>query len=154
MSHKYNNIEYEELLAAHLDTSIKQQAWTTTKEPVTAPLPKPRGFRDSNDIMDDEADATEDFREKVSQIKTGLGDPYDPNVESLPKLAAYHSSFAEVETYCAEIFEGASAFLECSGFQDAETLELLNRARDGQNIQYPAARRIGLIGDSGVVSRY
>lgn len=153
MSHEHNDLAYKELLAAQLDASVKQKAYTITKEPTTAPLCTARDPDDSNDIMTDEADATEDFREKISKIKNGLGDRYDPSVESLPKLAAYHPSFAKVETYCTEIFEGASTLLKGSGFQDTETLELLKRARDGQNIQYPAARRIGLIGDSGVVSR-
>lgn len=76
--------------------------------------------------------------------------PYSSNIEALPRLAALHPSFAIVEKRYEHLLDVAAKMLERSNYRDTVTDRLLEDIMKQGKIQYPQARVIGLVGDSGV----
>ena len=109
-------------------------------------------IRELNDsrIAQEKADACEEFSDRTAAIIEGSDTSYNPLNEELPLLPAYHPSFKYVETMCIELMQDAENLFRSSAYEDAETARLLQLAVEGQTIKYPSARRIGLMGDSGV----
>jgi len=106
---------------------------------------------DKEEEQSDEDSVDGEFRDKVRQELDRFGKPYEPRQEPPPrKYAAYHPSFARVETLCAEIFEEAVTLLESSKYQDKYTIQLLDMINRRKNIKYDPPSRVGIIGDSGV----
>lgn len=102
------------------------------------------------DNSDDDFDFVEEFRDRVEAIKDGADTNYNPMSESLPKLPAYHPSFVKAERYCSELMEDATLVLKNADYRDTRVLQLLEKASNGQNLEYPKPRKVGLMGDSGV----
>lgn len=92
----------------------------------------------------------EEFKDKLESISQGLEKAYSGYNEKLPNLPAYHTSFANVERICEEIYAGAAKMLTNSSYQDKCTESLLAKIRRHRSIVYPPAKRIGFVGDSGV----
>ncbi|MCJ1433884.1 hypothetical protein MMC27_003249 [Xylographa pallens] len=99
---------------------------------------------DDEDEMIDKA-----LQADVRTIICGMGQPYSAAKET-PRLAAFHPSFQMVERMCSEILGGAAWILQKSEYQHAEAAKLLESMLRHQTIAYPKAKRIGLMGDSGV----
>jgi len=98
----------------------------------------------------DEDSVDEEFKDKVREELDRFRRPYIPDREPPPRnYAAYHPSFAKVETLCAEVFEEAVTLLESSEYQDKYTLQLLDMINRKQSIKYGPPSRVGFIGDSG-----
>ena len=95
-----------------------------------------------------QADDCEEFQARVQTILDGIGKTYSSFEEDLPRLPAYDPSFIKVETLCIGLVKKAQSLLESAQYQDEETARLTQLASDSQTVQYPPARRIGLIGDS------
>lgn len=95
-----------------------------------------------------QADDCEEFRDRVRKIIDGVGKTYSSHGEDLPKLPIYDTSFRHVEERCIRLVKEAQSLLESSLYQDDETARLIQLATESQTIQYPPARRIGLLGDS------
>ena len=91
-----------------------------------------------------------EFKDKLESICQGLEKRYRGYNEKLPNLPAYHPSFAIVERICEDIFAGAAKMLTNSSYQDKCTESLLAKIRKHRSIVYPPAKKIGLVGDSGV----
>ena len=91
-----------------------------------------------------------EFKDKLESICQGLEKRYSGYNEELPNLPAYHPSFANVERICEEIFAGAAKMLTNSSYQDKCTESLFAKIRKHRSIVYPPAKKIGLVGDSGV----
>ncbi|MCJ1377163.1 hypothetical protein MMC17_000255 [Xylographa soralifera] len=101
-------------------------------------------------ISDDEDEIIDKaFQAEVDTIIANMGQPYSAAKET-PELAAFHPSFQMVERMCSEILGGAAWILQKSEYQHAETAKLLERMLRHQAIAYLKAKRIGLMGDSGV----
>lgn len=94
-----------------------------------------------------QADDCEEFRARVQTITDGIGKTYNSSQEDLPRLPAYNPSFNNVETLCIDLVKEAQSLLKSSPYQDEETARLIQLASESQTIQYPPARKIGLIGD-------
>ena len=103
------------------------------------------------EVISDDKDEIIDkaLQAEVRTIIHGIGQPYSAAKET-PRLAAFHPSFQMVERMCLEILGGAAWILQKSEYQQAETAKLLERMLRHQTITYPKAKRIGLMGDSGV----
>ena len=96
----------------------------------------------------------QEFEPKVREMLNGLNKPYDPSTERRPEMPAYHPAFASVEQLCEEIPKGAMEILQKSQYKDAETERMLNQISEHQNVKRAPARRVGMIGDSGVGKRW
>ena len=96
-----------------------------------------------------QTDDCEEFRDRMQTIIDGLGKRYSAFQEDLPRLPVYHPSFKKVETLCISLVKEAQTLLTISSYQDEETARLIKLVSESQTVQYPPARRIGLIGDSG-----
>lgn len=94
-----------------------------------------------------QADDCEEFRARVQTIIDGHGKTYNSFQEDLPTLPAYNPSFNNVEKLCIGLVKEAQSLLKSSAYQDEETARLIQLASESQTIQYPPARKIGLIGD-------
>ena len=70
--------------------------------------------------------------------------------ESLPKLPAYHPSFAKAERLCSELMKDAAVILKNAVYTDTRILRSLEKATNSRNLEYLKPRIVGLIGDSGV----
>lgn len=95
-----------------------------------------------------QVDDCEEFQGRVQKIVDGIGKTYSSFEEDLPRLPAYDPSFKNVETLCIDLVKKAQSLLESAQYQDEETARLIQLASDSQSVQYPPARKIGLIGDS------
>ena len=95
-----------------------------------------------------QADDCKEFRGRVQRIIDGVGKTYNSNGEDLPRFPVYDPSFKEVETLCIGLVKEAKILLKNSPYQDEETARLIQLASESQTIQYPPARKIGLLGDS------
>lgn len=91
-----------------------------------------------------------EFDNKLEAICQGLETPYSGYNGELPNLPAYHPSFAIVEKICEELFAGAAQIFENSDYQDGYTESLHKKIKKHRTIAYPPAKKIGLMGDSGV----
>ena len=103
------------------------------------------------EVISDDKDEVIDkaLQAEVGTIIAGIGRPYSAAKET-PSLAAFHPSFQMVERICSEILGGAVWILQKSPYQHPETTKLLGSMLEHQTIAYPKAKRIGLMGDSGV----
>ena len=90
------------------------------------------------------------IEDKLEAICQGLENPYSSYNEELPKLPAYHPSFANVERICEELFAGAAQIFANSDYQDKYTKSLHAKSKTHRSIAYPPATKVGFIGDSGV----
>lgn len=95
-----------------------------------------------------QSDDCEEFRDRVRDIIDGVGKTYSSHEEDLPKLPIYDTSFRQVEERCICLVKEAQSLLGGSLYQDEETARLIQLATESQAIQYPPARKIGLLGDS------
>ena len=95
-----------------------------------------------------QADDCKEFRGRVQRIIDGAGKTYNSHGEDLPRLPVYDPSFKKVETLCIGLVKEAQILLKNSSYQDEETARLIQLASESQTIQYPPARKIGLLGDS------
>lgn len=95
-----------------------------------------------------QADNLEEFRDRLRSIIDGAGKTYSSSGEELPRLPAYDPSFKNAEKLCIGLVKEAQSLLKSSPYQDEETARLVQLASESQNIPYPPARRIGLVGDS------
>ena len=91
-----------------------------------------------------------EFKDKLEAICQGLEKPYSGYNEELPNFPAYHPSFANVEKICDELFATAARIFEDSDYKDGYTDSLHAKIKKHRSIEYPPAKKIGLIGDSGV----
>ncbi|KAK4692237.1 hypothetical protein P7C71_g4926, partial [Lecanoromycetidae sp. Uapishka_2] len=94
--------------------------------------------------------ADEEFKDDLEAQVQGLDKPYRLANETPPDHPAYHLSFAKVESICEDLFAKAAELLENSDYQDTYTQELQSKIKQRQAIAHDAAKRIGLLGDSGV----
>ena len=76
--------------------------------------------------------------------------PYNPLFEPTPKLPAYHPSFAKAERIYTEIIEEAIDLLKYTSYKDEQIETLLQQLSSRQEIKYSKARKVGMLGDSGV----
>ena len=104
----------------------------------------------STDNSDDDFDPGEEFRDRVNAIKDGADKMYNPMNEALPRLPAYHPSFLKAEEYCSDLMKEAALLLKNAQYKDTRILQLLQKSLNGQKLEYPKPRIVGLIGDSGV----
>lgn len=95
-----------------------------------------------------QTDDCEEFQGRVQTILDGIGKTYSPFEEDLPRLPAYTPSFNMVEKLCIGLVKEAQTLLNNARYQDEETARLIQLASESQTIQYPPARKVGLIGDS------
>lgn len=102
----------------------------------------------------DDDEYEEEFQERVDAILHGADMPYNPLEEGLPKFAAYHPSFLKVEQHCKELVRDTIALLRNAEYKDPRILQLTQKALESLDINYPPARKIGLMGDSGVGKSY
>lgn len=93
-------------------------------------------------------DDCEEFRGRLQAIVDGVDKKYSAVQEDLPKLPVYDPSFKKAETLCTNLVKEAQGLLMSSPYQDEETARLIELASESQTMQYPPARKIGLIGDS------
>jgi hypothetical protein len=99
----------------------------------------------------DEDSVDGEFEDKVREELERFRKPYNPQQEAPPSnYAAYHPSFAKVETLCGEVFEEAITLLQSSEYQDKYTIQLLDMINRKWSIKYDPPSRVGIIGDSGV----
>ena len=91
-----------------------------------------------------------EFKARMDAIIEGFDQPYNPTTEHLPKHPAYHTSFKKAELICQEITSDAAALLKSSEYQDAFVRELRERFQSRQEVDYPEAKRIAIVGNSGV----
>ena len=104
----------------------------------------------STDNSDDDFDPGEEFRDRVNAIKDGADKQYNPMTETLPRLPAYHPSFIMAEEYCSDLMKEAALVLKNAEYKDTRILQLLQKSLNGQKLEYPKPRVVGLMGDSGV----
>ena len=104
----------------------------------------------STDNSDDDFDPGEEFRDRVNAVKNGADKIYNPMSETLPRLPAYHPSFIKAEKYCSDLMEEAALVLKNGEYKDTRILQLLRKSSNGQKLEYPKPRIVGLMGDSGV----
>ncbi len=104
----------------------------------------------SSDNTDDDLDGSEDFCNRVNAIKDGAETRYNPTNELLPRLPAYHPSFLKAQKLSSELMEGAALILKNAEYKDDRILQLLEKASNSRGLEYPEAKIVGLIGDSGV----
>ena len=104
--------------------------------------------KDFGSFDQQQADDCEEFQARVQTIVNGIGKTYSSFEEDLPRLPVYDPSFKDVETLCIGLVKEAQSLLENAEYQDEETARLIQLASDSQTVQYPPARKIGLIGDS------
>lgn len=105
---------------------------------------------DDEEILYDNDGADEEFKSRLQEEHKNLRKLYDTYNERPPNLPAYHESFAKVEQACEELFAGAEAILEASDYTDEYTQMLLQDIAEKQAVQYPEAKKIGIVGDGGV----
>lgn len=105
---------------------------------------------DDDEILYDKDGADEEFKDKLEEERKGLRKHYDTYNERPPNLPAYHESFAKVEKACEELFAGAEAILKASDYTDEYTQTLLQDIAEKQAVQYPEAKKVGIVGDGGV----
>ena len=103
-----------------------------------------------DDLTEDIVDILAELEEKIRVVIDSFDMPYDPSNESTPGLAAYHTSFGKVEASCANTVGDAIKVLSTSIYQDAETKRIIERLSANKLVEYPEARRLGMLGDSGV----
>ena len=101
-------------------------------------------------VVENQPEVCDEFQEEVNTHKDRFGTKYDPREENFARLAAYHPSFVQLEKCCSEIMEEAAALLQNAEYQDARVTQLLWKCQENQKLTYPPAKKIGLIGDSGV----
>lgn len=109
------------------------------------------GASDGKELGDTDrrqADNCEEFRGRVQTVIDGIGKTYHSFEEDLPRLPVYDPSFDNVKTLCIGLVKEAESLLKSSPYQDEETARLVQLASESQTIQYPPARKIGLMGDS------
>ena len=102
------------------------------------------------ELSDDDIGAHNEFKESIDAVHHGFNNPYDPSIEETPNLPAYHPSFLNVEKLCVQLLGDAAQMLKNSEYKDAKISDLYEQAMARQTITTPKARRIGLVGDSGV----
>ncbi|KAL8690304.1 MAG: hypothetical protein Q9218_004224 [Villophora microphyllina] len=86
----------------------------------------------------------------IDEKIAAFDNPYDARTEAPPSMPAYHPSFEKVEKHCENTARAAIEMLENSNYSDIVTERVLEDAKKHRKIQYPQARIIGLVGDSGV----
>lgn len=136
---------------------------TQNQKPPTAYIKNEPAFQGSDDSKGDEEEsddaendiydangADEEFRDNLEAIRRGLNKPYRHANEDPPDVPAYSKSFAKVEKICRDLVVGAAEVLESSDYQDGYTRVLRSIIQRHQAIKYDSAKRIGLLGDSGV----
>ncbi|KAL8829118.1 MAG: hypothetical protein Q9170_006308 [Blastenia crenularia] len=97
-----------------------------------------------------EETALQDIEGMVDKKLEEFDTPYVSSVETLPKMAAFHPSFAKVEGYHEHLLDVAARTLETSNYHDSFTDCLLENIKDRRTIKYPEAQVVGVVGDSGV----
>ena len=113
--------------------------------------PDTNGNDGVNGDESDDVDSTipEEFAVQIEAILAGQGTSYDASTEATPKLPMYQASFTNAEKHCAALIQDGLTRLKSGGYQNAETVRLLEMMSSVE-LKYPPARRIGLSGDSGV----
>lgn len=86
----------------------------------------------------------------IDQKIESFDTPYDSSTEALPRMAAYHPSFAKVEDQYEHLLAAAAEMLESSKYHDVNTQRFLSETLKHRKVKYPPSQTLGLIGDSGV----
>ena len=146
-SHQTYEIDTSPLFKSEAISSQNHQT-TATPEYSDDIRTRMEASSDSND--DDDFDGGEEFRDTVNAIKNGADTEYSSMDELPPRLPAYHPSFLNAERYSSELMEGAALVLKNAEYKDARILQLLEKASNSKILEYPKAKIVGLIGDSGV----
>ena len=141
-----------------LEKLIKQEPTLARGIEESSVYEKPRDDEDSEnegdetepELSDDDDGAHDEFKEDVDAVIQGFSSPYNPLSETTPNLPAYHPSFHNVERLCVELLGDVAQVLKNSEYKDAKLADFYEQAIAKQTITYPRARRVGLVGDSGV----
>ena len=99
---------------------------------------------------EDETEFDQELAERINTVLASCNRPYNPLFEPTPKLPAYHPSFAKVERIYTEIIEEAIDLLKYTSYKDEQIETLLQQLSSRQEIKYSKARKVGMLGDSGV----
>lgn len=104
----------------------------------------------SSDEVSDDQGIESEFKSPVAAILKAFDKPYDPLLEPSPKFPVYHPSFAKAEILCEELMAKGVKLLEASSYQDSSVKELQQAFERCRKVKYPEAKRVGIVGDSGV----
>ncbi|KAL9596174.1 MAG: hypothetical protein Q9179_004711 [Wetmoreana sp. 5 TL-2023] len=91
-----------------------------------------------------------EIEEMIDEKIESFDELYNPSVEVLPSMPAYHPSFAKVEAYYEDLLDDAIQMLENTLYSDAVTKRILHNAKERRKVKYSHARNVGFVGDSGV----
>lgn len=108
----------------------------------------------NDEVISEDDEYEEELQDRVDAIRHGAETPYNPLKEELPKVAAYHPSFIEVEQCCKKLVSDTATLLTSAECKDPRIAQLLHKALESHEIIYPPPRKIGLMGDSGVGKSY
>ena len=103
-----------------------------------------------DDETSDDEGIEEEFKSRIDAILKGFEKPYDPFEEKTPRFAAYHPSCRTAARMCEDIVAEAVKLLQLSEYQDSNVRDLYDQTVRHKKINYPSAKTVGLVGNSGV----
>ena len=104
---------------------------------------------DAHETSDDEG-IEHEFKHLVEARLKNSGKRYNPLREPVPKFPAYHPSFNRAKELAETLIGDMMDLLKSSNYQDVSVVALLEQLAEHQKITFPDAKRIGIVGGSGI----